>query len=687
MRGFYYPQSAAVIGVSPKRTNLGRAISTNLINHGFSGRLHFVGRSGGVLYGQRIVPSVADIDDAVDCAIIITPASTVPGFVEECGAAGIKRVIIESGGFSEFDSSRAGLEGELIEAARRHGIRFIGPNGIGVFNLDNRFVVPFPAVSTSLPKGGVSIIAQSGGVGLTYVNALHSEAIGINKFASVGNKLNVDECDLLEYFISDDETQVIAMYLESISNGRRLMDLAEASDKPILIHKSNTSPLSGRIAASHTASLAADDAVVEAAFNQAGIIRVRRIGDMINHLKILTQPPLRGRRLGIVSRSGGHAVIAADACAAAGLELPQMPRDFLEEIETHFRGGVIKIQNPIDLGDLFDFSVYIGIAEGIISRDEVDGMLFVHGYRGAETPHSRKFVDAVASMAEKYDKPIALCLLAEESEMAFVKKHFHFPVFSSPEDATACLDVSHRAWQRAHRRPPIRPEEDYNRAAVAEILTHGKPGLVGSLRLAEAAGIAVAPWRAAEDRAGLLAAAGELGGPLALKAASAQVSHKSDVGGVLLNLEGAAAVEAALDGLTANLAAAGQDEPWPVVVQEMVGGGEEVILGGRQDPDFGPVILLGLGGVFVEIMGDVALGIAPVDETIAAGMLDRLAGGRILDGVRGRPAVDKQALIKAAVRLSALLTDFPEIKEIDLNPIRVLPQGRGAVAVDARVIV
>ncbi len=687
MHGFFYPQSVAVVGVSPKRTNLGRAISVNLIEHRFSGRIHFVGRSGGNLFGQPIHPSLKDIPGEVDTAVILTPAATVPGFVEECGQKGVTRIIIESGGFREFDQSRLDLEGELLAAAERYGIRFIGPNCIGTFNLENGFVVPFPKVDTSLEKGEVSIISQSGGVGLSYVNLLHSEAIGLNKFASIGNKLNVDECDILEYFIQDEGTRIICMYLESISDGRRLMDLAAATDKPILIHKANVSDASAQIAASHTASLSADDAVVDAAFKQAGIIRVRQIRDMVNHLKMLTQPPLKGRRLGVVSRSGGHAVIAADACSAAGMEMPRLPEKFLAAIEAHFRGGVIKIQNPIDLGDLFDFSVYTRIAEGIISRREVDGLLFVHGYRGAETPQSRQFIDAVAEMATTYGKPIALCLLTEEAEMSYVKKHYHFPVFGSPEEAAASLDVSNWVWQKHRSDRQSRPSDfDGDSAAVAEVLAAAEIGLIESLKLVAAAGVPLAPWRPAGSREEALAAGEELGYPLALKAARAEVSHKSDVGGVILDLHSAEELAEALDRLGANLAAAGVNDPWPVVLQSMVAEGEEVILGGRQDRLFGPVVLIGLGGVFVEVLGDVALRIAPISERDAEEMLAELRGGRILDGLRGRPPADKEALVTAAVRLSSLLAAHPEIEEIDLNPVKVLPRGRGLLALDARVV-
>ena len=691
MHGFFNPQSLAVIGVSPRPTNLGRAITNNLIAHHYTGRLVLIGPKGGFLYGHRIQPSLDQVDEPLEAAVILTPAATVPGLVEACGKKGIKRIIIETGGFGEYDSSRRDLEAELKGLARRYELRFIGPNCIGTMSKANGLVTPFAKISTSVRLGEISIIAQSGGVGLTYVNLLNSERIGINKFASIGNKLDVDENDILEYLIGDESTRVICLYLESLSDGRRLMRLAQSTDKPILIHKSNTSPASARIAASHTAALTADEAVVEAAFEQAGIIRVRQTRDMINYLKILTKPRLKGKRLAVVSRSGGHAVIAADACAANGLSLPPFPRDFLDRFEKHFRGGVIKIQNPIDLGDLFDFSVYTTIAEAILARDDVDGLIFVHGYRGAETPQSRRFVQAVAEMVERFGKPAALTLLVEEAELTHIKTEFDFPVFASPEEAADCLRVSalvHENGLKGRGRTPTGQELD--REAVDKVLARERPGLIQALRVAEAVGIPTAPWRPADSREEALRAAREIGFPVALKAAGPEFSHKTEAGGVLLGLKDQAALEEALEELARNLNQSlptleGRN-PFPVVIQKMVEPGIEVIIGGRQDPVFGPVVLLGMGGVLVEVLGEVALRVGPVDDSEAGRMIQGLKAGAILDGVRGRPGADKEALTGAVSRVARLLTEQPRIREIDLNPVKALAPGEGLMAVDARLV-
>ena len=689
MHTFFYPESAVVIGVSPSPTNLGRNIATNLTNHGYAGRLYLVGRSGGELFDLPILPRVEDLPEAVETAVIITPAATIPEIVEACGRRGIKRIIIESGGFGEYAPSRRSLEAEIISLIEKHSLRLIGPNCVGVANMDNGFVVPFPRV-TETPKrvGSVSIIAQSGGVGLAYLNTFIAEGLGINKFCSVGNKLNVDEADLLEYLIGDEASRVICLYLESISRGRELIELAAGTDKPILIHKSNTSPSSARIAASHTTALSSDEAVVEAAFKQVGIIRVRSVREMIDRAKLLTLPLLKGPRLGVVSRSGGFAVMAADACAEQGLETPPLPPQLLDEIESHFRGGVIKIQNPIDLGDLFDFSVYISVAESILALGEIDGLLFLHGYRGAEAPDSRRFIEALAQMAPKYSKPVALSLLAEDTELAHVRQSYHFPVFTESAAAIDALAASYQAFRKASRpREEAGPHFEMDRPAIEALLARERLSLADGLRLAEAAGIKTAPGREAYNRKEVLAAAEELGGLVALKAGNPAVSHKSDVGGIVLDLAGPEATAAGLDKLAANLDRAGLPEPWPVFVQGMISGGLEVILGGRQDPTFGPIILAGLGGVLVEVLADGAIRTVPCRRAEVLAMLDQLKGAPILDGVRGRVGADKEALVEALLRLAQLLEEYPRIREIDLNPVAALPPGAGLLALDARVVV
>ena len=323
---FFYPRNVAVVGVSPEKNNLGKNIVKNLLSFGFRGEIISVGLRGGVLFGQRILSSLNQIDHPVDLAVLLTPATTIPGLLDECGEKGIRHVIIESGGFSELGEEGLPLEKACLETAERHGIRFIGPNGIGVTNLDHVLALPFMPLNRDLSLGPVSILAQSGGVGLSYIGFLAEEDIGINKFVSMGNKLNVDENDLLSYLIDDEGTRIILTYLEGFTDGRRFIELASGSRKPILVHKSNRFKASASIAHSHTAALFTDDQLVDNALEQANCVRVNTMDDAMDYVKILTLPSLKGNRLAVVSRSGGHAVIAADACAHYGFELPPFPK-------------------------------------------------------------------------------------------------------------------------------------------------------------------------------------------------------------------------------------------------------------------------------------------------------------------------------------------------------------------------
>jgi acyl-CoA synthetase (NDP forming) len=380
MRGFFYPRSMVVIGVSDAPDNLARGIVLNLHRFGFAGPVHLVGSRAGALGRRPIHATLEEVEGELDLAVILTPARSVPGILDACGRRGIRRVVIETGGFAELGAEGLALSAELVAIAARHGIRFIGPNGVGAMNFLNGCVLPFAPIEPGLRRGGVSIIAQSGGVGLCYVRLAGNEQVGVAKAVSVGNKLNVDENDLLEHLLGDPETRAVVLYLESLTDGRRFMEIARGADKPIFVHKANLGCLSHTIAASHTAALAGDDVVVDAALRQVGVVRFTSEATLLCHLRLLPLPRLRGNRLAILSRSGGHAVIAADACEREGFALTDFPASFIDEVQGHYRAKVIRLGNPLDLGDLFDFDVYGQIARQTLALPDVDGLVFIHTY-------------------------------------------------------------------------------------------------------------------------------------------------------------------------------------------------------------------------------------------------------------------------------------------------------------------
>jgi acetyltransferase len=695
MKEIFYPHSVAVIGVSDKPDNLGRNIIANLVDFGFGGIVYPVGPSGGFVQTHRIYRSIADIPDQVDLVVILTPARTVPGVLEQCGQKGVQAAIIETAGFREYGEEGLELERQILQVATKYGIRFLGPNCVGVISQENGFSVPFLKITRPSQIGDVSIISQSGGVGFSVLNLMANEGIGFNKFVSVGNMLDITAEDILEYMLGDPGTQVIFLYLESLRDGRRLMEIARRSNKPILIFKSNIGKMGKVIAASHTASLSSDDKVAEAAFKQADIMRVHDATSLLNNLKALRLPPMRGKRLAIVSRSGGHAVVAADSSELSGFELAELPRGFLEEIEKHFRASVIRLTNPLDLGDLFDLTVYGQILERTLQLENVDGIVFLHTSSGTEIQTSRVLLERVMEMVKRYDKPIACYFSTTAQEINTLRQTYSFPIFTAVVETIRALEMSYQHYNRLQemRSAENIPLYEVDQEAVRDLIGRAKSEqrdllLSESMQVLGFYGIPTAIGVPAATMEEARSAAEQMGYPVAIKVISEQISHKSDVGGVQLNLRNGPAVEEAFEDMLRRI-----HQFYPevkidgVLVQPMVTGGQELILGGRQDPNFGPVVLIGLGGIFVEVFEEVALRVAPITRQEASEMIDELRGAPILKGARGHKPSDIDAVVEAVLRLAQLLIDFPEIHELDINPLRVFQEAHGCRALDARIMI
>jgi acyl-CoA synthetase (NDP forming) len=694
MREFFYPTSVAVIGVSEKPDNLGRNIIANLIEFGFGGIVYPVGPSGGFVQTHRIYRSVSDIPDHIETAVILTPAHTVPGILEECGKKGVRWAIIETAGFREYGEEGLQLEEQICKVAKEYGIRFLGPNCVGVINIDNGFSVPFLHLKKPTETGAVTLISQSGGVGFSVLNLMANEGIALNKFVSVGNMLDVTAEDVLEYMLGDEGTKVIFLYLESLRDGRRLMDIACHSTKPILVFKSNIGKMGKVIAASHTAALSSDDKVADAAFKQADIVRVHDATSLLNNLKALRLPPMRGKNLAVISRSGGHAVVAADSSELSGFELAKLPQSFLDSIEKHFRASVIKLTNPIDLGDLFDWDVYTQILERTLQLENVDGAVFLHTASDPEILPSRKLLERVMELVKRYDKPVAYYVSTSAQEVNYLRQTYGFPIFTAVVETIRALEMSYRYYSRMQeiRSAEQTPTFEVNQKAVRELIDHARAEqrdllLSESMQVLGHYGIPTALGVPASTMEEARAAAEQMGYPVAIKVISEQISHKSDVGGVQLNLRNGPAVEAAFEDMLRRI-----QQSYPeakidgVLVQPMVTGGQELILGGRQDPNFGPVVLIGLGGIFVEVLEEVSLRVAPITPKEAHEMIDELRGAPILKGARGHKPSDLQAVSEALLRLSQLLIDFPDIHELDINPLRVFQENNGCRALDARIM-
>jgi acetyltransferase len=682
----FYPKSVVVIGVSERPDNLARNIVENLFEFQFNGEIIFVGKKGGVLFGRKICTSMDDLYEGIDVAVILTPASSVPGILESCGQKKIRWAVIETGGFREYSEEGALLEKEILQIARKWGIRVVGPNGIGIMNVHNGFVVPFVKMRRGpVSKGKMSILAQSGGVLLAYANLMISANVGLSKMVSMGNKIDLNEIDYLKYLIADPQTEIIGLYLESLERGMELMEVARSTSKPIILHKANTGEASRRIARLHTAALANDDQIVEAALKQADIIRTRDFRSFVNAVKILSLPPCKGKNLVIISRSGGIGVVAADSAERHGFRLLPPDPKLQEQFHSLFRAKVIQPTNPLDLGDLFNFDLYTNILEQGLQFPAVHSILFMHGATGEEKEPSRKFIQAVKDLSFRHQKPVALQYNTDEEELAYIKRALDYPIFAEPEDALTALAISRDHYRKQNILKEKPPSFRGNRTLVKDLLQKANserrdPLLPEALDVLTAYGIPVADYQVIQSKNEIKKALDKLEGPVALKIISPEISHKSDAGGVLLNLSQPSQVEEAYE----KMKRLDQKNSSGVLVQKMIRDGREVIFGAKRDPSFGPVVLFGLGGIYVEILKETSLRVAPINRSEAEEMISELKAANILKGVRGQEPSDINALVENLLRLSQLMVDFPEIEGIDINPVMVLQ--KGAVAVDARIL-
>jgi acetyltransferase len=692
MEKFFYPRSIVVIGASVTKMNLGHIIVLNNRENGYEGNIYGVGREEGDIAGAHVYDSVDKIPEVPDVAIIISPAQTVADFMEACGKKGIKRIVIESGGFSEYSEGQNILEKKILEIADHYNIRFIGPNCIGTVNFDIKMMMPFGFFPETPSGGRVAMIVQSGGIGSAYLKEFGDNAIIPGKFAAIGNKLQIDEVDVLDYLIKDEKTDVITMYMEGFKRGRAFFNLALRSDKPIIVQKSNRSNLTAKIAQSHTTALSADDTVVDGCFRQAAVIRAEDNIDFLNAVKIIRLPLMKSRRVAVLSRSGGHAVLTADACAKFGFSLVDFPPAFIETVKTIYHTRVIAHQNPLDLGEIFDYTIFTKILEEALKLPDVDGVLFNHLYVATyEAEMSRDFLSNVGRLVKQYQKPVAVTVNTDAPELLNISKNQGYPIFTSPLIAAKALDVSATYYEEKTARDARGKNvpSSINMAAIEKIrehcgaekripLTDEALQITGDAGIGCVAGVTVKSAKEASKC--------KLNFPVAVKLLSRDASHKSDVGGVRLKIQNHKKLVEAISDMKKVFK---KIKPQPTIdgflIQEMAADGVECFVGGRQDPVFGPIVIAGLGGIFLEIFKDTSIRLAPVTKNEAMDMLKQLQAYPVLQGARGKMKADIDAFSDVICRVSQLLTRAQDIAEIDLNPVIVHEKGKGVSIVDSRV--
>ena len=679
LRPFFVARTVAVVGASSRRGTIGGELFRNIIEGEFAGAAYPVNRNGEAVAGVRGYSSIADIPDPIELAVVCVPAAAVLESVESVLDAGVRAVCVISAGFAEVGSEGEERQRSLLASIRAHGARLLGPNCLGISSAAVRLNATF--ASRSAPPGNIGFSSQSGALGLALLEATESRGLGLSAFVSIGNKADVSSNDLLEWWEDDSATEVVLLYLESFGNPRRFGTLARrvARTKPILAVKSGTTRSGARAASSHTAALAGSEAAVDALFHQAGVIRASSLEELIDVATLLsTQPMPRGRRVAVLTNAGGLGILCADACEAAGLELPQLSEDTVRAIAPLLPGEA-SLANPVDmLGSASDNS-YEGVLPFLLADPAVDAVIVLFVPAVSATADEVAGAIARVSGATSSEKPVLAVVMSAEGIPAPLRAEHPVAAFSYPESAARALG---RAAERADwlRRPlGSVPEVDgLNTDAAFAVAERALGGTVGrwlepneTRELLLAYGIPlVAEWLASSaDEA--IAAAAALGYPVVVKTAAAG-AHKTETGGIALDLTNDGAVRDAVERIGA-----------PVVVQPMVSGGAELLAGLVQDPVFGPLVAFGPGGVLAELIGQASFRIAPLTDVDAQEVVTEGKAGVLVRGFRGAPAADVTALVDLVQRLARLGLDLPAVAELDLNPVLALPEG--CVVVDARV--
>jgi acetyl coenzyme A synthetase (ADP forming)-like protein len=696
VRALLNPRSVAVVGASRDPASIGAALVANLVRHGFRGAIHPVNARADQVEGLRAYPTLGAIGHPIDLVIVAVPAAGVEAVVDESARLGARGVVVISAGFAEVSEEGAAVQRRLRDRARECGLRLVGPNCMGVINtdpavsLDATFAPAFP------PPGNVGMLSQSGALGVAVLDYARALNIGVSTFVSVGNKADVSGNDLLAYWKDDPRTQVIALYLESFGNPRRFARLAPevARRKPIVAVKSGRSAAGTRAASSHSAALACLDVAVDALFEQAGVIRTETLEDLFDVVSLLaTQPVPKGPRVGVVTNAGGPGILLADACEARGLQLPELAPATMDALRA-FLPPTASVKNPVDMIASAHAGDYSRAIEAVGADPGVDSVVVIFVPPLAISAGGIAEAIARGAAAVPADKPVLTVFLSSKGAPAALATgaRGRLPSYSFPENAARALAAAERygRWRARPRGEPVRLSARARsavRAIVDRTLGDREQPFwleaVDAQDLLRACDIAVADVRlVTPDRAPALAES--MGYPLVAKAVSTGLVHKSDVGGVILGLHSEDGVRAAVDTLRERLGAAGRPLEH-VLLQREVAGGLEALVGVVNDPTFGPLVVCGLGGVQVELLRDASFRMPPVTDVDASDMIDGLRMKALLDGYRGAPPADRAALALLVQRVSALVEVVPELRELDLNPVKVLGRGEGVVVVDARV--
>ena len=704
----FSPKSLAVVGASTIPGKVGHDIFVNILYGGYTGTLYPVNPKARSVACVKAYPTLTDIPDDIDLAMIILPPRLALKSTKDAIAKGVKGIVIVSAGFREVGGEGLEIENKIVSLCKEAGVRVVGPNCLGVIN-PNPDIRLNASFSARMPESGnVSFISQSGALCTAVLDFADDRNFGFSKFISIGNKADVDELDLLRYLHADQETEVIMIYLEELRHGAEFVETVKQitsgdTPKPVLVIKSGRTGAGAKAAASHTGALAGTEAVYDAIFQQSGIIRVESIDELFDFatafayknesaLGKLRRKVPQGNRVAIVTNAGGPGIVATDVTVSSGLQLSQLSQDTLAALASHLP-STANINNPVDIiGDAAQ-DRYENALSAVIRDENVDGALVIL------TPQSMTnalaTAEAVVRIASRSHKPILCCFMGIIDVSAGVKylQEHGIPVFRFPENAAKAFGALYRyaKWLNRQVLAPFQLKHDQNRATeliqtfIDQGMTH--VGEREGLELLKCYGFNTLETQLTTTAYGAADAAEKMGFPVVLKIVSPQIIHKSDAGGVKVGLETRKTVQEAFETIVSNAKSYHSDaEITGMLVQKLAPKGEEVILGMNRYPVFGPLIMFGLGGIFVELFADVVFRLAPVNRNSVRRMIRQIKGFKLLDGFRGRPRTDLEEIEKSLVRLSDMVISHPEIQEMDINPLIAHEKGRGATVADCRLV-
>jgi len=691
--GLLAPEGVVVVGASRDPVKLGYGVARNLIVSGYPGVIHLVNPRGGSLFDRPLYADLASVPDPVDLAVVMIPAVGVPDVLEACGRRGIQFAIVGAGGFRETGEAGTRLEQRCLEIARAHGIRVLGPNCIGYLDTHLPIDTSFLPLPGPIP-GDIAFLSHSGAICEAVIDWARGQGFGLSRLVSLGNQMDLNEGDLLPATAADPHTHVVAMYLEGIGNGASFIAGARevSHQKPVVAIKVGRSEGGRAAVASHTGALAGKDRAFDAAFRKAGVIRARHSEEMFDWARALAWCPLpAGPNMAVLTNAGGPGAIAADALEENGLRLARLGEDTHDQL-AELLPAAASLKNPVDMLAGAGPREYADCLRTLLADKGVDGVMVILPPPPVTT--AAEVAGAIIPVIRSTPKPVVIALMGEDliAHAATLFRGSRVPDYRFPERAASALRVLHlRAIQLKRLEDMHLPCFEVAEAEVLAILEHAERGsdqfldAQASLEMVAAYGIPVSRQRVIASPDEALQAAVELGYPVVLKINSPDVPHKSDLGGVVLDLRTGEAVQAAFADLMGRLQNALPSLPGRnLLVQPQAGLGQDVIVGFVRDDQFGPLLMFGSGGVEVEALGDVAFALAPLTREEAAWMIDSTWAGKRMIGYRGQPAADREAVIEALLRLSQLAQDFPALLELEINPLRVFEVGQGAVALDVR---